>query len=263
MTNTDIPDVDDTDLTREEMEEVAAECGIDPDGLDDQELLERLGVALGEIDESKVDDRDARDDSGDGKPSSTGLRAKVAASLEGAADRLRPDGAEPPDGAGEDAEDDAGASQDAAADEDPTGDEGDEGDEDPSEQTLPGEPIEGPTRNEIRDELRELGLPVTGTKDELQERLDEARREQADQDGDDGKDGDEAGSEAEDAGEGAETDDERLRDRAADRLHAAADWLRESGRDESDGSGGSGGPSRLKLATAAVKRKLPFVGGGS
>jgi hypothetical protein len=242
VADTGIPDVDETDLTREEMEEVAAECGVDPDGLDDQQLLERLGVALGEIDESELDDPD--DD--DGRPSGAGLRAKVAARLEGAADRLRPAGAEPPDDPEADDEDGAGR---AAADE---ADEGDEADEDPSEQTLPGEPIEGPTRDEIRDELRELGLPVTGTKDELQERLDQARGEQDDEDED------EAEADDTDAGEDTGTDDERLRDRFADRLHAAADWLRESG----DDGGGSGTSSRVERATAAVRRRLPFLGGG-
>jgi hypothetical protein len=41
-----------------------------------------------------------------------------------------------------------------------------------------GEPIDGPTRDELRDELRELDLPVSGTKDELAERLDEAKQDE-------------------------------------------------------------------------------------
>lgn len=37
------------------------------------------------------------------------------------------------------------------------------------------EPIPGPTRDEIRDELQERGLSVAGTKEELLERLEEAK----------------------------------------------------------------------------------------
>lgn len=248
MTNTDIPDVGDTDLTRQELEEVAAECGIDHEGLDDQALLERLGVALGEIDEAEVGDDGEDGDREDGGGSGYGLRAKVAASLQGAADRLRPADEERSD---EDGSDDSGAAEDS---EGAQSDEVDEAADDASEQTLPGEPIEGPTRDEIRDELRELGLTVTGTKDELEERLDQARPEQGeDQDADD----EEASDREEPGAADAQARDERLRDRAAERLHDLADRLRESGRDGERGSA----PSRLRRAGATVARRLPFVGG--
>lgn len=260
MTNTDIPDVGDTDLTRQELEEVAAECGIDPEGLDDQELFERLGVALGEIDDTEVPDDTADDDRDDDGASGSGLRGKVAAALQGAADRLRPADEDPSEEAGTE---DAGAAEDSeeaqSAEDEAHEDEADEdeGGDDASEQALPGEPIEGPTRDEIRDELRELGLPVTGTKDELQERLDQARREQED-DSQAEEDADGAASDGDgNGGEDTQADGERLRDRAAERLHDVADWLRETGRDEGDGSG----PSRLKRVGVAVKRRLPFVGG--
>jgi hypothetical protein len=131
MPNPEIPDVTETDLTREELEEAAEEVGVYPDGLDDQQLLEQLGVALGEIDEDAVETPDRSND-----------------------------GDAPEEGDGEDAEDDDG--------EDDGGD----------VQEAVGEPIDGPTRDELREELRELDLPVSGTKDELAERLEEAKQEE-------------------------------------------------------------------------------------
>ena len=261
MTETDIPDVESTDLTRQEMEEVAKEYDIDPEGLEDQELLERLGVGFGELDESQVGDRGA---------GTNGAQARQGRQRDGE-------------------------------------------DEDPSEQRLPGESVEGLTRNELRDQLRELGLPVTGSKAELQQRLDEAHAEQddgedADDDGDDDgsgdRDGDEQGqdrkpglraklgqglvrvgerltdgasADAEDVDdeddvddggasedEDEEDDEERLRDRVADRLDAIADRLRGSGDDDGDDSdgdddddgGGSGGLAKLKLVGKTVKDRL-------
>lgn len=247
MTNTDIPDVGDTDLTRQELEEVAGECGIDPEGLDDQELLERLGVALGEIDDAEVPDDATDGDRDDGQASGSGLRAKVAAALQGAADRLRPADEDPSEEA---RTDDTGAAEDS---EEAQSDEDDADADDASEQTLPGEPIEGPTRDELRDELRELGLPVTGTKAELEERLDQARREQSEEAP--AEDEDASDGEGPDGGDG-QTRDERLRDRAAERLHGLADRLSDSGGD--DGSGSA--PSRLRRAGATVARRLPFIG---
>jgi hypothetical protein len=139
MPNPEIPDVSETDLTREELEEAAEEVGVDPDGLEDQQLLEQLGVALGEIDEDAVETPDRSD--AEGTPEE------------------------------EDGEDDDG--------DDDENDEDDEDDEDDGSdvQEAVGEPIDGPTRDELRDELRELDLPVSGTKDELAERLEEAKQE--------------------------------------------------------------------------------------
>jgi hypothetical protein len=47
----------------------------------------------------------------------------------------------------------------------------DQVDDGPEEQPAPGEPIQGPTRDELREELRQRGLPISGTKAELAQRL--------------------------------------------------------------------------------------------
>jgi hypothetical protein len=146
VTEPEIPDVNETDLTREEMEAAAEELGVEADGLDDQQLLEQLGVALGELDEDDVETPERPEGDGD-------------------------EGDDGDDGDAEDAED---------------GDEGDEdGDDDENggdEQRAVGEPIDGPTRDELRDELRERDLPVSGTKDELAERLAEATEDDGEDD---------------------------------------------------------------------------------
>jgi hypothetical protein len=49
-----IPDVEQTDLSRGELEEVAEELEVDAEGLSDQELLEQLGVALGMVDPDDI-----------------------------------------------------------------------------------------------------------------------------------------------------------------------------------------------------------------
>lgn len=185
MADTDIPDVGDTDLTRDELEEVADDLGIDPEGMDDQQLLERLGVELGELDadETRPADPDDEKDGDDGdreagpSPRTSGsetsrrLRAKVADRLRGAADRVLPDS-------------EAGSEEP----EDPDEADGPAEDEDGPDETqpLPGEPIEGPTRDDLRERARDLGLSVTGTKDELQERIDEAEAEHDEGDRDEG-----------------------------------------------------------------------------
>jgi hypothetical protein len=146
MPNPEIPDVTETDLTREELEEAAEEVGVYPDGLDDQQLLEQLGVALGEIDEDAVETPDRSNDGG-----------------------------APEEGDGEDGEDDDGEDDDG---EDDDGEDDDGEDDGGDVQEAVGEPIDGPTRDELREELRELDLPVSGTKDELAERLEEAKQEE-------------------------------------------------------------------------------------
>jgi hypothetical protein len=109
------PRFEDTGLSRDDLEEAADELGVEHEDVDDQTLLERLGVELGQL--------DPPDDEGD-------------------------------DGSQGDTEDDGAA--------------------DGEEQAAPGEPIEGRTRDELRDELRDRGLPVSGSKSELEERLREA-----------------------------------------------------------------------------------------
>jgi hypothetical protein len=114
----DIPKVEDTDLTREELEEVAEELDVAAEGLDDQALLEQLGVALGAVDADAVPSSSA---SGDTQEA-------------------------------EEVEDGDGEEQDA------------------------GQRFEDMTRAELRDELRERDLPVSGNKSALVERLVEAEQ---------------------------------------------------------------------------------------
>jgi hypothetical protein len=114
----DIPKVEDTDLTREELEEVAEELDVAAEGLDDQALLEQLGVALGAVDADAV-------------PSSSPSGGTQEA---------------------EEVEDGDGEEQDA------------------------GQRFEDMTRAELRDELRERDLPVSGNKSALVERLVEAEQ---------------------------------------------------------------------------------------
>ncbi len=58
-----VPDVRETGLERADLEEAAEELGIeDVDDLDDQALLERIGVELGEVDPDEGDVDDASDD---------------------------------------------------------------------------------------------------------------------------------------------------------------------------------------------------------
>jgi hypothetical protein len=139
VANPQIPDVEETGLTRDEMETAADDLGVDHEGLDDQQLLEQLGVALGELDEDEVDTPPASSEDADS----------------GDADS-------------EAASDEAEAASDEAEDE------GDDADGNGDVQSAVGEPIDGPTRDELREELRERDLPVSGTKEELQERLAEA-----------------------------------------------------------------------------------------
>jgi hypothetical protein len=121
-----VPRFEDTGLSRDDLEEAAEELGLDHEELDDQALLERLGVELGELTPDQVSDQAAPSDDEE--------------------DRDEEDIDDPLDPA-------------AIAEE---------------EQPAPGEAIEGPTRDELRDQLRERGLPVSGTKAELAERLADA-----------------------------------------------------------------------------------------
>jgi hypothetical protein len=121
-----VPRFEDTGLSRDDLEEAAEELGLDHEELDDQALLERLGVELGELTPDQVSDQAAPSDDEE--------------------DRDEEDIDDPLDP--------------AAIAED--------------EQPAPGEAIEGPTRDELRDQLRERGLPVSGTKAELAERLADA-----------------------------------------------------------------------------------------
>jgi hypothetical protein len=121
-----IPRFEETGLRREDLEEAAEELGLDHEDVDDQTLLERLGVELGELEPDQISDPVDVDD-------------------------------EPDEDDEEDIDDPL--APEAIAEE---------------EQAAPGEAIEAPTRDELRAQLRERGLPVSGTKTELAERLAEA-----------------------------------------------------------------------------------------
>jgi hypothetical protein len=216
MAEQEIPDVGETDLTRDELEEAAEEVGVDPDGLDDQELLERVGVALGVVDEDAVDapsadaetdqPDDDRDDDGPTPTATTRTRtARRRNDAEGAEDEDGDDGSDDGDGrlAGLRSAGRLGARRCRADRVRPDGD-----DEEPTStdrlggklgrrcravtrprragerprpvtatQAAVGEPIDGPTRDELRDQLRDLDLPVSGSKEELAARLAEAQEE--------------------------------------------------------------------------------------
>jgi hypothetical protein len=122
-----IPRFEDTGLRREDLEEAAEELGLDHEDVDDQTLLERLGVELGELEPDQVSD-----------PVDASDRPADEDDEEDIDDPLDPE---------------------AIAEE---------------EQAAPGAEIEGPTRDELRAQLRERGLPVSGTKAELAERLADA-----------------------------------------------------------------------------------------
>lgn len=138
MASSEIPNVAETDLDRDDLVEAAEELGIEGhDSLDDQQLFEELGRRLGEVDDGDEE----------GAASTNGERSAAAA-------------------AGETSDDAEGRADDAAQDSPERDAPQEAGDEAPRDLT----------RDELRDELRELGLPVSGSKDELIERVETARK---------------------------------------------------------------------------------------
>jgi hypothetical protein len=72
------PDISDTDLERADLEEAARDLDIDfDDDVDDQTLLERIGVAMGEIDESDLPDASDDEDQDDEDEGDDGPTAEV------------------------------------------------------------------------------------------------------------------------------------------------------------------------------------------
>lgn len=251
VTDIEIPDVDDTDLSREELEEVAADCGVDPEGLDDQELLERLGVALGEFDESQLEEArrqrsatgstdETRERGGDPEEdvrTVDALRAKVATALSAAAARVTPRGESSDDDADGVGRAGGGRSARGAG----------------ATQSAPGEPVDGPTRDELRDELRALGLPVTGTKDELLDRLEEAR----------GGSGGEVAADGPGAGSEEEPTRDELRDELRERGLAVTGTKDELQQRLAEAEGGSASPDDAEERTgqaALAKVRAQFSG---
>jgi hypothetical protein len=208
MATTQIPRVDDTDLDRDELVEAAEELDIEHESLDDQELFEELGRRLGEIE----------DDAGSGAEDAEAAAEDAEATAEDA---------------GEQAQSAASSAASTASEAVP----------DPEELQ---EELAGRTRDQVRDELRDLGLPVSGTKGELVERLAAARigAASAGEDTGDGvtdeagdaagevadEAGDAAGEVANEAGQAAETATEEAGD-AADEAGQAAETATEEAGD--------------------------------
>jgi hypothetical protein len=103
------------------------------------------------------------------------------------------------------------------------------------------------TRDELRDELKRRDLPVSGSKSELVERLEEADQDDEEQDTDAEEPADD-----QDASDGDDGEDEAGEDDAAGE-DAAGDGAAPSGRSGSGGSGGGLKPMQLvRLAGAQL-----------
>jgi hypothetical protein len=128
-----VPDVTETDLERSDLEEAARELGIDEfDDLEDQELFERIGVALGEIDLDELEGAAEQvDEAGDEAEESTEDAVEAAdEDDETAVDEEEVDEGEVDE---EDDEPEAADEDDDEADEDEDEPEGDDEDDDESE----------------------------------------------------------------------------------------------------------------------------------
>jgi hypothetical protein len=195
MATTQIPRVDDTDLDRDDLVEAAEELDIEHESLDDQQLFEELGRRLGEID--------------DDAPSGAEDAAESVEDAAGAG------GSGEAEEAAEQAESATSSAASTASESVP----------DPEELH---EELQGRTRDQVRDELRELGLPVSGTKTELVERLVAARIGAA-------REGMEAASEATgEASDAAEDVAEQAGDTAEDTAQQASDTAEDTAQQASD-----------------------------
>lgn len=130
-TSAHVPDVSETDLEREDLEEAANELGLEvSDDLDDQELLERIGLALGELEEEDVDgstdDPDERpdrpEDAADEAEDATEAAGEEAAETAETADETREQADDASDEAGGTADETGDQANDAADTADGTGD---------------------------------------------------------------------------------------------------------------------------------------------
>jgi hypothetical protein len=137
-----VPDVTETDLERSDLEEAARELGIDDfDELEDQELFERIGVALGEIDLDELEDAaeqvdESADDAGDEAEETADEAEETAEDAVDEADDTAEDAVDEADDTAEDggagaAEDEDEGAEDVEAEdveaEDEPASEGDEG----------------------------------------------------------------------------------------------------------------------------------------
>jgi hypothetical protein len=106
------------------------------------------------------------------------------------------------------------------------------------------------TRDELRDELKRRDLPVSGSKSELVERLEEADQDDEEQDTDAEEPADD-----EDASDGDDGEDEAGEDDAAGE-DAGGDGAAPSGRSGSSGSGGGLKPMQLARLAGAQLMQL-------
>jgi hypothetical protein len=113
-----VPDVTETDLERSDLEEAARELSLDDvDDLSDQELFERIGVALGEIDIDALEEaQQASDGAEDAADEAEDEAEDAGDEAEDAGDDAE-DEAEDADDEAEDATDEAGDEAEDAGDE--------------------------------------------------------------------------------------------------------------------------------------------------
>jgi hypothetical protein len=174
-----VPDVTETDLERSDLEEAARELGIDGfDDLEDQELFERIGVALGEIDLDELEDAaepvdEAADDASDeAEDTASDVADDAAASVDDAEDEVEAEDDEDEDDAeAEEAEEDVEAEEaeeDVEAEEDEEDDEAEveddveaeEDDEDADDEDADDEDGAEPGEYRFEDDPREGIEPI-------------------------------------------------------------------------------------------------------
>jgi hypothetical protein len=170
MANTSqVPDVRETDLERSDLEEAAQELGLDEiEELDDQELFERIGVALGEID---LDE----------------LEASTREEVEEAVDRADEAGDQAEDAAeqaaeeGEDAAEDAQDTAEDAADE--AGDTAEQAAEEGEDAAEDAQDTAEDAAEEGEDAAEEAGDTAEQAAEDAQETAEDATDEASGQDG--------------------------------------------------------------------------------
>ena len=214
MATSDIPDVRKTELDRDDLVEAAEEVGLDQhEELDDQQLFEEIGRRLGEIE----DDSSQRDAAGDDEQRDD--------------DQQRDDDEAAGEQHGEETSGDMSDQTNGAAQ---------------AEQSGPDP--EDMTRDQLRDELRQLGLPVSGSKSDLLDRVETARQAAARATSDAAETAQEAGQQAQEAaGEAAGAAKDTAEDAAGaaeETAGEAADAARDTAEDAAGTAEDAAGEAR-------------------
>jgi hypothetical protein len=189
-----VPDVTETDLERSDLEEAARELSLDDvDDLSDQELFERIGVALGEID---IDELEEAQQATDG--------------AEDAADEAEDEAEDATDEAGDEAEDAGDEAEESAED---AGDEAEDQAEDAGDDAEESAEDAG---DEAEDQAEDA---VDDAEDQAEDAGDDAE-ESAEDAGDDAED---ATDEEDDGGSEAEPGEYRFEDDPRDGIEPVLD----------------------------------------